>query len=108
MPAPMMQTPTAAPTLTTLAPTPAPMANSGEIAPIVAYDKNGVTARFEFVKTPGNLSLTQINVTITSRKMVPLTNFALLAAVPKFIKLQLNPASSSTLPPNGQGNITQI
>ena len=54
-----------------------------DILPIVAYDKNGVIAKFEFVKTPGNLSLTQINVTITSSKMYPLSNFALLAAVPK-------------------------
>jgi len=89
-------------------PTMAPSNASGDIPPIVAYDKNGVIAKFEFVKTPGNLSLTQINVTITSSKMYPLSNFALLAAVPKFMKLQMNPPSSNTVPPNGQGTVTQI
>merc|ERR1711918_61185 len=69
---------------------------------------NGVTAKFEFVKTPGNLSLTQINVTITSTKMYPLSNFVLLAAVPKFMKIQMLPPSSNTVPPNGQVTVTQI
>ena len=39
--------------------------------------------------------------------MMPLEGIAFQAAVPKYLKLEMSPASSSTVPPNSQGAVTQ-
>uniref|UniRef100_A0A7S1HEL5 GAE domain-containing protein n=1 Tax=Hemiselmis andersenii TaxID=464988 RepID=A0A7S1HEL5_HEMAN len=75
---------------------------------MLAYDKNGITARMELVKHPSNKTLTQINASFTSSNAVPVTNFTFQAAVPKHAKLQINPPSSTTIPPSNSGTVTQV
>lgn len=78
----------------------------GSGQPYVAYDKNGVSIQYNFVKNPDMPHLTLINSTIKSSNPVPLSGFSMLIAVPTFLKLQIDPPSSTDLLPGGQ--ITQV
>jgi len=49
-----------------------------------------------------------LNAIYTNTNPVPLNGFVLQAAVPKYLKIQMQPASGNVIPPNNQGKITQI
>mmetsp|Transcript_3329 Transcript_3329/g.5900 ORF Transcript_3329/g.5900 Transcript_3329/m.5900 type:complete len:272 (-) Transcript_3329:347-1162(-) len=89
----------------------APMMPSAAIPtnfpPIIAYEKGGLRVKFEFTKQPGNPSLTAINIVHENTSPIPMNNFLFQAAVPKYIKLQMQPPSGSVLPPNCSGVVTQ-
>jgi AP-1 complex subunit gamma-1 len=63
---------------------------------------------FSAAKDGGNASVTNVNMTITNSGPQPLADFVFQAAVPKYMKMQMQPASSSTVPPNGAGVVTQL
>jgi len=73
---------------------------------IIAYQKDGITITFNFVKTdtPG---MYRILATFTNSDSVAVNNFAFMVAVPKFVTLQIKPASGTQLSPFSQNNITQ-
>ncbi|EGC34223.1 clathrin-adaptor gamma chain Ap1g1 [Dictyostelium purpureum] len=74
-----------------------------------AFQKHGLEISYECTKPqPNNLSLTNINMIITNTGPSPITNFSLQAAVPKYLKIQLLAPSSTTIPPNGSGEVTQF
>lgn len=52
------------------------------IPPIIAYSKNGIQLKFDFLKQPGFPNITLINSTLTNATPVPLVNFVVQAAVP--------------------------
>jgi AP-1 complex subunit gamma-1 len=79
----------------------------GSTEEFVAYSSNGVKIVFRFVKKPEVPHLTLINALVTNSTASPLTNFALLVAVPKFIKLAMDAPSGTHLPSNG-GRVTQV
>ncbi|WRX15877.1 Clathrin/coatomer adaptor [Theobroma cacao] len=66
---------------------------------LVAYESSSLRMTFNFSKQPGNPQTTLIQATFT--------NLSPNAAVPKFLQLHLDPASSNTLPASGNGSITQ-
>lgn len=74
---------------------------------IIAFETNSLKISFSFTKLPGMQHVTQIKATFTNKSSNTYTDFIFQAAVPKFIQLQLDPASSSTLPASGNGSITQ-
>jgi AP-1 complex subunit gamma-1 len=69
---------------------------------------NGLKITFEFTKPAGSPQTTIIKATHKNLSSSPYTDYLFQAAVPKFMQLQLEPASSNFLPANGDGFITQI
>ncbi|XXG73082.1 hypothetical protein AAC387_Pa07g2060 [Persea americana] len=74
---------------------------------IIAYQSNTLKIAFSFSKQPGKPQITLIQATFTNLSSNVYTDFVFQAAVPKFIQLHLDPASSNVLPANGNGSITQ-
>ncbi|CAL0312953.1 unnamed protein product [Lupinus luteus] len=89
-------------------PTSPPAENNGPVYPsITAFESNFLRLIFDFSKQTGNLQTTNIQATFTNLSSNVYTDFVFQAAVPKFLQLQLDPASSNTLPASGNGSITQ-
>ncbi|KAK6139237.1 hypothetical protein DH2020_027022 [Rehmannia glutinosa] len=74
---------------------------------IVAFESGSLKMTFNFSKEPGNPQTTLIEAQFANKSPDIYSNFVFQAAVPKFLQLQLDPASSNTLPASGNGSITQ-
>ncbi|KAG2609672.1 hypothetical protein PVAP13_4KG063000 [Panicum virgatum] len=74
---------------------------------ITAFQSATLRITFSFKKQPRKPQETTINATFTNLATTTFTDFVFQAAVPKFIQLRLDPASSSTLPASGNGSVTQ-
>ncbi|XVE92470.1 hypothetical protein REPUB_Repub01dG0099900 [Reevesia pubescens] len=74
---------------------------------LVAYESSSLRMTFNFSKQPGNPQTTLIQATFTNLSPNVYNDFLFQAAVPKFLQLHLEPASSNTLPASGNGSITQ-
>ncbi|XP_075657959.1 AP-1 complex subunit gamma-2-like [Castanea sativa] len=82
--------------------------NNGSVYPsVVAFESSALRITFDFSKPPGNPQTTSIQATFTNLSPNVYTDFIFQAAVPKFLQLHLDPASSNTLPATGNGSITQ-
>ncbi|KAF8369262.1 hypothetical protein HHK36_032729 [Tetracentron sinense] len=82
--------------------------DNGQVYPsIVAFQSSSLKIMFNFSKPPGNPQETLIQATFTNMSSKIYTDFIFQAAVPKFVQLLLDPASSNTLPASGDGSITQ-
>ncbi|OIW14353.1 hypothetical protein TanjilG_31243 [Lupinus angustifolius] len=100
----------AAPMMDSLDPLPTspPAENNGPVYPsITAFESSFLRLMFDFSKQTGNSQTTNIQATFTNLSSNVYTDFVFQAAVPKFLQLQLDPASSNTLPTSGNGSITQ-
>ncbi|KAL8269075.1 hypothetical protein R6Q59_002873 [Mikania micrantha] len=84
-----------------------PKDNGPAYPPLVAFDSSSLSLIFNFSKQAGSPQLTQIEATFTNKSSDIYTDFIFQAAVPKFLQLHLEPASSNTLPGGGNGSITQ-
>jgi len=71
-----------------------------------AYSKDGLTIQFTCAKD-ANPSVTIVDAAFSNAQGSPMTGFSFQVAVPKFMKLQMSPASSDTLPPMSSGAVTQ-
>ncbi|KAK9094129.1 hypothetical protein Scep_025598 [Stephania cephalantha] len=81
---------------------------NGSVYPsITAFKSSSLKMEFSFSKQPGNPQTTLIHATFSNMSSDNYTNFIFQAAVPKFVQLHLDPASSNTLPANGKGSIKQ-
>ncbi|KAF6157344.1 hypothetical protein GIB67_004282 [Kingdonia uniflora] len=81
---------------------------NGSIYPsIVAFQSNNLKMEFSFSKQHGNPQTTLIDATFTNLSSNVYTDFIFQAAVPKFIQLHLDPATSNTLPASENGSTTQ-
>merc|ERR1711974_489604 len=69
-----------------------------EAAPMVAFEKGGIKVMFHPKKGPDG------TVTVMARFRndldAPMTNFVFEAAVPKYVRLQMQPATGQVLPPH--------
>ncbi|XP_042494397.1 AP-1 complex subunit gamma-2-like isoform X2 [Macadamia integrifolia] len=74
---------------------------------IVAFQSSSLKIMFSFSKSPGNPQTTIIQATFTNMSSNVYTDFIFQAAVPKFVQLHLDPASSNSLPASGKGSVTQ-
>lgn len=84
------------------------MGAPGGYAPFQAYSKNGLTATFVVSKDPGNQSITNIDASFTNSNPVPIDNLNFQVAVPKFMKLQMTPASGTQVAPMNGGAVKQV
>jgi AP-1 complex subunit gamma-1 len=90
------------------APAPAAAAPAGAIPTITGFQKDGLTVTFDCAKVPGSPHLTTITATFVNAAASPLTGFTFLAAVPKYLKMQLQPASAPVVPAAGASKVTQV
>ncbi|XP_043703654.1 AP-1 complex subunit gamma-2-like isoform X1 [Telopea speciosissima] len=82
--------------------------DNGPVYPsIVAFQSSSLKIMFSFSKPPGNPQATFIQATFTNMSSNFYTDFIFQAAVPKFVQLHLEPASSNSLPASGNGTVTQ-
>ncbi|KAK8370113.1 hypothetical protein V6Z11_A01G155500 [Gossypium hirsutum] len=101
-PAPMMDL------LDGFGPSPQKKEENGPAYPsLVAYESSTLRMTFNISKQPGNPQTTLIQAIFTNLSPNVYNDFLFQAAVPKFLQLHLDPASSNTLPASGNGSITQ-
>ncbi|CAM6128159.1 unnamed protein product [Calypogeia fissa] len=84
-----------------------PASTSG-FSTIVAFQSPGLKVLFDFTKPPATPQNTVIRASYLNQSASPYTDFVFQSAVPKFLQLQLEPASGNALPANGGGIITQV
>ncbi|GAA0150042.1 membrane traffic protein [Lithospermum erythrorhizon] len=83
-----------------------PDGNGPDYPSIVAFESNTLKVTFNFSKQQGNPQ-TVIKAHFSNKSPNVYTDFIFQAAVPKFLQLHLEPASSNTLPASGNESITQ-
>ncbi|CAM8878488.1 unnamed protein product [Rhodiola kirilowii] len=88
-------------------PAPPPDKNGPDYPSAIAYDSSTLKIMFDFSKLPGTPQTTHIKATFLNKSDNTCTDFIFQAAVPKFLQLDLDPASSNTLPASGTGSISQ-
>ncbi|XP_074309844.1 AP-1 complex subunit gamma-1-like isoform X2 [Silene latifolia] len=81
--------------------------NGLQLVPIVAFESSSLKMTFDFSKNSANPQTTSIKATFINLSANVYTDFVFQAAVPKFLQLNLDPASSTTLPASGNGSIVQ-
>ncbi|KAF2075496.1 hypothetical protein CYY_003188 [Polysphondylium violaceum] len=88
--------------------TPSPMMPVPAPMQLPAFQKHGLSITYEISKPQANnLSLTSINMVISNSNSSAVTDLSIQAAVPKYLKIQLLPPSSTTVPPNNDSEVTQ-
>jgi len=80
---------------------------NGPLPTFVGFQKNGLTAYFDVSKQASHPNMTMVNVSFANSNASPITNFEFKVAVPKYVKLQVNPASGNIVPPNNNGRVSQ-
>mmetsp|Transcript_145548 Transcript_145548/g.362953 ORF Transcript_145548/g.362953 Transcript_145548/m.362953 type:complete len:838 (-) Transcript_145548:453-2966(-) len=80
------------------APAPAAAPVAQEAHQMLAYDKNGLKIMFACRKEPDGSST--VLARFRNDLDAPMTNFVFEAAVPKFVRLQMQPATGQVLPPH--------
>ncbi|KAK9675683.1 hypothetical protein RND81_11G023400 [Saponaria officinalis] len=81
--------------------------NGPQFPSIVAFESSSLKMMFDFSKDSANSQTTSMKATFLNLSADVYTDFIFQAAVPKFLQLQLDPASSTTLPSSGNGSVTQ-
>ncbi|KAJ6848970.1 AP-1 complex subunit gamma-2-like [Iris pallida] len=74
---------------------------------ITAFESTALKIMFSFTKQPGKPQVTVIQATFMNMSSNAYTDFIFQAAVPKFVQLHLDPATSNILPAKSTGSITQ-
>ncbi|CAD7973073.1 unnamed protein product [Amoebophrya sp. A120] len=107
-PSPVMaNTPTPAPMISPAATssTTTPATSSGASSSFVPINKNGLQVKFTCSKQSDQV--TRIEACFANQQQAPFTDFAFEVAVPKYLNLKMQPASSATVPPQ-TANTTQV
>ena len=74
----------------------------------LAFDKNGLTVFMALSKPDaGNNACTSIRFTFRNSTQAPMQNISFQAAVPKFLKLEMHPPTSTVIPANSDGDVSQ-
>eukprot|EP01105_Mastigella_eilhardi_P007130 TRINITY_DN1857_c0_g2_i1.p1 TRINITY_DN1857_c0_g2~~TRINITY_DN1857_c0_g2_i1.p1 ORF type:complete len:850 (+),score=217.52 TRINITY_DN1857_c0_g2_i1:99-2648(+) len=81
---------------------------SGSASTFNVFSKNGLTVSFAVTHPPGQMHLYNVTASVTNASPDQITDFALKAAVPKWIKVQMQAASGTAVPANLGGAVTQL
>lgn len=79
----------------------------GAFAPFQAFSKGGLTAMFAVTKDPNNASISLIEATFNNSNPVAIDGLNFQVAVPKYMKLQMSPASGTNVPAMNGGSVKQ-
>ena len=75
---------------------------------IVGFEKNGLKVTIEYSKPDtSNNSKSELMCKFANSAGASMTNLVFQAAVPKYLKLEMHPPSSTTIPPASDGAVTQ-
>lgn len=74
---------------------------------IVAFENRGLKVTFDFEKNASSPQSSTIHASYTHSGSFPLSDFIFQAAVPKFMQLQLEPATGSVVPAGNGGVVKQ-
>lgn len=86
----------------------APAPPPGTFAPFTAWEKGGLQITFVCSKDPANLSVTNIEASFLNASPAPMDALNFQVAVPKYMQLKMTPPSSTSVPPNNSGKVTQL
>lgn len=86
---------------------PAPTQSSPSFPSVAAYDDGELKVTFDFSKDPSAPEITYIVASFTNQSPADMSNFVFQAAVPKFMQIKLQPASSNIVPKNRSACVTQ-
>jgi len=75
-------------------------------APRKVFDKHGVSINFSFHPVP-RPSMTRIMAVASNENASSVEGFSLLVAVPKYIKMEMKPATGTVLGPHGSTSVSQ-
>ena len=88
-----------------LSPTVTPTAAANTVK---AYEKNGLKVDIELIKPePANPSKTKLLCKFSNTTSAKMSNLSFQAAVPKYLKLEMHPPSSSDVPAGSDSSTTQ-
>ncbi|CAD7973183.1 unnamed protein product [Amoebophrya sp. A25] len=88
-------------------PAPAPaVPAAGGLKEITALSKNGLVIRFLCAKQSD--VVTKVEAVFDNQQSVAFESFAFEVAVPKYLNLQMQPASAAVLPPQSVGQVRQV
>eukprot|EP00903_Cladosiphon_okamuranus_P018668 g17182.t1 len=110
-PAPTAATPAGSALGSTLAAAAAATPAAAEPPPsFVAFDKGGLSVTFELSKPSGSQdpSVTNVKATFRNSGATDITGLHFQAAVPKYLRLEMQPASGSVVKAGGAGSVEQI
>jgi AP-1 complex subunit gamma-1 len=79
----------------------------GAFAPFVAWSKGGLSIEFVCSKDPANPSITLIQAGFTNANPAAIDGLNFQVAVPKYMKLDMKPPSSTTVAASNGGKTTQ-
>ena len=87
----------------------APCAPAAPAVPpsFVAYNNNGLTISFACESVPANPQGTKITASFANSTGMPIENLQMQCAVPKYMQLQMNPATGTSVPAGSSGAVTQ-
>jgi AP-1 complex subunit gamma-1 len=80
---------------------------NGPLPPFVAFQKNGLTITFNVIKQASTPNVTAVTAAFSNSNSDSLNNFDFKIAVPKYVKLQVNPPSGNVVPASNSGSVTQ-
>lgn len=80
---------------------------NGPLPTFVGFQKGGVTAYFDVIKQASAPQMTVVTASFANSNPAAITNWDCKAATPKYVKVQVFPASGDTIPPNTSGRISQ-
>ena len=104
--------PSSASTTTAAAPLPtlaSPILPTQPGLSITAFEKDGLLITMDLSKPdPADPQTSQLLCRFHNQTALPLTALAFQCAVPKYVKLDLSPASGTSVPPHSAGAITQV
>jgi len=98
---------TSTPNTAVLTPTTPTLVPGGGLS-IPAFNKDGLSIILDVSKQPNAPQVSQITANMTNSNPNPRSDLVFQAAVPKYCKLQMNPPSSTIIPPNNSGKVTQL
>jgi len=76
---------------------------------MTVFDKNGLNISIDLSKpNPTDASITQAVCKFVNSSSTDMTNLVFQAAVPKYMRLEMRPPSSTTVPPHRAETVTQV
>lgn len=75
---------------------------------ITAFEKDGLLLSMDLAKPTPDPQTSHITCRFVYAGAAPLTNLVFQCAVPKYVKLEMSPASGTVVPPNREGALEQV